>query len=372
MSKSTVDRLNAKPNCTVGVDWKNFLLEHPWYPTRFLIKHFGIKAFDLDNWKRSHPEVREIIKNPEENFQFAKTSDQTVRALGKAWRFLFEEVLEIDFEKASSIEEVIKLQNVSRPPWGFICDADVFEKIEGYERWLAEGYTQIAFVVYHIYPGRNWTNRVGVLPWMFAQTGKKFSYDDLINCLEHIYIRFLCELPCHAPEAKLKRAKQDFYARAMEASFITTAKLARFGLTGHLAKEFGIKSLVRALKDKFGAELGKIDLARNAWNAARFRKENPSVSTKKCIYCGSKPVDLHHLLPRKAYPHLTYDSENVVPLCGSVHNAITRRAISESLQKKFGEAEALWRAAKKGQKTATFDDAMRQAHEEAHQHSSDA
>ncbi len=363
MTISITDRLASAPSITKGADWKTFLLKNPWYPKRFLVAHFGIRTYDLDNWKGNHPEVAQALANPKTNFHIAERSDDVRESLKKAWRFLFEQVLEIDFKSDGAANEIIRLQGIGKSAWGFLCDSRSFKKIDGYDEWIAEGYTQIAFVVFNIYPGEAWAHAAGILPAMFSQTGKLLTRSELIELLENIYLRFLASLPSKPSDEEINEAKRIFYIRARENSFMTTAMLRPYGFTGHMTPH-GVKDIVLAVRHKFGVELGLETDVKDSWSASKFRKQYPDRHLDQCHYCRRAPVDLHHLLPREEYAELVFEGENVVPLCTHVHAAISRNKISLDSAKELSAATSAWKTAKKGVKLRAFDDAMRHLHKE--------
>ena len=364
LTNSIADRLNSTPRIVQGKDWKTFLLKNPWYPKRLLVAHFGIRAYDLDNWKRTHRAVKPALEDPKSNFRVAITPDDLRESLSKAWRFLFEQVLEIDFKSDAAPKEIIKLQNVSRSDWASLCSSRRFENIPGYDEWIAKGYTQIAFVVFKIYPAGTWASDAGILPAMFNQTKTKAcTRTELIDLLEKIYLRFLSDLPRNSPKEDIRDAKRIFYVRAQENSFITNAMLRPYGFTDHMTPH-GVKDIVLALQARYALEMGLPTDAGDNWNSSEFRKRFPERALDRCHYCDRKPVDLHHLLPRNEYPELVFESENVVPLCTLVHNAITRNGISCDCAGEFTAAASEWKSAEKGERLQTFDGAMHRLHRE--------
>jgi hypothetical protein len=360
---SIADRLKSPPRNTQGKDWKTFLLKNRWYPKRLLVAHFNIRPYDLDNWKRSHPEVTQALADPRYNFHFAETSNDVRDSLRKAWCFLFEQVLEIDFSGDLAPREIIKLQGIAKSDWGLLCDRRIFEKMDGYDEWIAEGYTQIAFVVFKIYPGEQWARATGISPAMFSQTRKLLTRAELVGILEGIYLQFLADLPGNPSDKEVSEAKEIFYIRARESSFITNSMLRPYGFTEHMTQD-GVKDIILALRHKFAVELGLEAGVKDGWSASKFRKMHTSANLNKCRYCSRTPVDLHHLLSREEYSELIYDAENVVPLCTLVHSAITRNKISHDSAEKLRNAVSAWIAAKRSRKLDVFNEVMHELHKE--------
>lgn len=354
--------LSQTPPSLVGKDWKTFALQHPWYPSRLLVKHFGLKKYDLDNWKRVHPQVREALLRPPDNFREAESPSDILRSLTKAWRFFIENVLQLDLTQDTAGLSIAKLQGIGKSDWAFLLDSRILGKLNDYNDWIAQGYTQLAYVVFHIYPGRNWAETSGLRPSLFSQTSKIHTRGELVELLEHVYLRFLADLPQSPSPDDISDAKRVFYVRASEASFITNEVLSSYGFRAHMTPH-GIKDIVNAVRQKFGADLGLEALAISNWSTSEFRKRFPKRELSVCQYCGRKPVDLHHLLERSEYPELIYEDDNVVPLCTLVHSAITRNVISVESARQLIRAAEQWKTSKDG-RLATFDNVMRAIHNE--------
>ncbi len=366
MPISTEDALARRPAAPQTTDWKTFLLNYPWYPKRLLVAHFGIQPYDLDNWKRTHPEVRHALRNPRTNIDFAKNTADAQNALWGAWRFLFEEVLEIDSYQAENVPKILNLQGISKSVWGFLLSRDRLAKIDGYDAWISQGYTQLAFIACRIFPGEEWARKMGVLPAMFAQTSKELRKPELEEMLSHIYLKFLANLPDGATEQQVNQAKLIYCTRAGENSFLTAPMFRQYGLTSHLAKPYALKDVIEGLRHRWKVEQNLESASSHNWSAAEFRRRYSTGKLDECRYCRRKPVDLHHLLSRDSYPELTFNMENVVPLCTLVHSAITRKALSQPSSAMIDAAEKNWKKAQPGERTASFDAAMQQIHRESY------
>ena len=196
---------------------------------------------------------------------------------------------------------------------------------------------------------------------MFHQTRRialeKIPVQDMI---EHVYLNFLANFSNNNPDF----AKEVFFARHNEQGFITKRHLAEYGVPQpFFKKEGGLRILLERIAEKFGKELGILGYEDSNWSSGEFRRKNPDLLLDRCKYCGIKPVDLHHLLPRKEYPSLTYHPENVIPLCIQIHGLITRNNLEEEQSKKYQSAIKKWHLAKDGRKTTVFDDIIKELHQ---------
>ncbi len=353
-------RLEQTPSSAIDADWKTFLLKNPWYPSRLLIKHFGIQKYDLDNWKRTHAAVRVALSNPRDNFRDAETPQDMRSSLAKAWKFFFDSVLQSDLSNKHQALEIANLQGIGKSDWAFLLDSKVLRQLDDYERWVAQGYTQFSFIVFNIYPGEARARSVGLVPSLFAQTSKVHTRTELIELLEHIYLSFLADTPSAPTEDDIADAKRIFYVRAGEASFITNERLRRYGFRANMTPH-GVKDIVQALRHKFGVDLGLEATPNNNWSTSEFRKRFPDRKLSECQYCGRKPVDLHHLLERNEYPELIYDNDNVVPLCTLAHSAITRNALPLELAQQLISAAEQWKV-RSEKKIKAFDSVMKAIH----------
>lgn len=94
------------------------------------------------------------------------------------------------------------------------------------------------------------------------------------------------------------------------------------------------------------------------WNTKAYRDQHPERKLGRCLYTNTVPVDLHHLLPRKDYPELTYHKENIVPLNPQVHSLISRKKWSRQAEEMYAKATKEWLKAPEGEKIQTFDTVM--------------
>jgi hypothetical protein len=75
---------------------------------------------------------------------------------------------------------------------------------------------------------------------------------------------------------------------------------------------------------------------------------------------------LHHFIERAQDPALTYDVENVTPLCVAVHAKISRGNLSVDQQRLYAEATLAWQSAGKGRRTVAFADVMESLHRDVY------
>jgi hypothetical protein len=196
---------------------------------------------------------------------------------------------------------------------------------------------------------------------MFHQTRKRaLEKIPVQEMIEHVYLNFLVKLIDNNPDF----AKEVFFARYREQGFITKSKLDEYGIPQpFFKKEGGLRNILDRIAEKFGKDLGLVGDEDSNWSSGEFRRRNHDLVLDRCKYCGIKPVDLHHLLPRKEYPSLTYHPENVIPLCIQIHGLITRNNLEEDQRINYQSAIKKWHLAKDGRKTTVFDDIMKDIHQ---------
>ncbi len=311
-----------------------------------------------------HPRVRERLTDPSHNFRLADEtiSPDALRAsFTQGWRFLIENVLQLDTSAPNTPWNLTELQSVSSSDWSFLCNSKQLRMLPGYDAWISQGFTQISYVIYHLYPGEAWARDAGLRPELFAQTHKKLTRPELMDLMEHIYLRFIVGLPSNASDAQVAEARRRYYLRAKERSFFTSPQLRRYGFRANMTPH-GVDDIKHGLHARIAAQLGEAGGFGELWNAGEFRKRFPSRDFSKCKYCGRAPVDLHHLLERADYPEFIYNGDNVVPLCTQAHSAITRRQIPPEVHASLGVARDLW-IANEGARYHAFDASMRALHD---------
>lgn len=344
-------------------DWRDFLIQHPWAPRRVLIAKYGIRDYDVDNWLRGNPSARQILDSDRWHLTRDKSASRIRETMEKAWKYYIEEELGINVEAPAAVLQLIRIKTPARP-FQFLVDGHYLNRLSGYTRWVADGYTRVSFAICDIWPGRAFADKRNLLPGLFLQTKKTaLGRQDAIGLVKHIYLCFLCDSVESSEDADY--VKQRFYARYTERGFITGAQLREHGMsTLHLNSHGGIPSLLEAVAGEFAADLGLQGSAASRWNGQAFRQSKPGINWDQCHYCGRRPVDLHHLLPRSEYPELVYDEENVVPVCVQVHAAITRQTLDDNFRQAYSRAQKAWLKASPGGRTVRFDEVMSLAHRE--------
>lgn len=338
---------------SLPLEWKDLLLKHKWMPTALLIKQFGIARYDIDNFLRKSA-VRVVL----EPWRISlKQPCERLRAiLTQAWKYYLTEIENIDLDHPPRVwvPKLISLKNVSRGGtcFSFLTNSKYLE-IACPERLIefrSKGFTNIALAVYQFWPGRNYLLRSGVLPFMFLQTHRQaLEHIDVESMIEHVYLNFIAEEgTVSSPEALLE-AKERLYVRHYEPGFLSKETLDRFGVPYNFYKDSGgLRLVLKKLAEKYAVELGYVPGTNTHWSSAEFRKMFPERVLDACEYCGLRPVDLHHLLPRDRYPTLIYEAENVVPLCVQVHGYITRGNWTSEEARDYQKCVKAWFKAKPG------------------------
>jgi hypothetical protein len=346
-------------------DWKTFYLRYKWMPTSIIIKKYNLHHYDITNFKKI-PNIRRLLEPWK--ISLNQNRERLFEIFCDAWKYYIVEVakINIDTDVSSWVPKLIALKNISRKESGgfsFLTQSKYLQIIcpQTLVDFRSRGFSNIALGVYQFWPGEKFLKNNGVLPFMFHQTRKtalgKIPVQDMI---EHVYLNFLSDFD----ESDTDFAKELFFARYREQGFITKQHLIKYGVPPNLYNEGGgIRILLERIAEKFGNELGMLGDEDYAWSGNEYRKRNPDLVLDKCKYCGLKPVDLHHLLPRKEYPSLAYHEENVIPLCIQIHGLITRKNLEEEQHEMYQAAIKKWHLAKDGRRTAVFDGVMKELHQ---------
>ena len=355
------------------MDWKDFLLKYKWMPSDQLRQRFGIKRHDIDNFRRK-PEVRAVL-DPW-RISLTQPLERLREILKSAWGYYFTQVEHIDFDTSRSlwVPKLLATKNVSKGDFSFLTNSKYLKIVcpEPLKNFRERGYTNIALAAYEFYPGSDVLRRNAVLPYMFQQThSKALESTDAESMIEHVYLNFLTGFDAPLSLDQMKFAKEKMYVRYRETDFVTGTELSHFGVPANFYSKKGtLSSILESLHRKYGEELGYLEDVNPNWSSTTFKKQFPDRNTGSCEYCHLMPVDLHHLLPRKEHPHLTYVSDNVVPVCVNVHQRITRRLWTSDEEVAYNNAKREWlRAPKETSRQHLFKGAMDLIHSKAYSNS---
>ena len=345
-------------------NWKDLLIEYPFLPTRYLKHKFpDFQSHDLTNWKKKSSVV--AILNLDE-WKLSKTGmsrEKARRILSSLWKYYFCNELNYDFRNDPEI--VVKLLHTKtdrdHPLNSMLTNSSYFKQTGySYENWRSKGFTNISFVAFHLFPGKEWCEKNFINPSLFLQTQfKEVTIKEKLSLMELIWLRHIKKISSDNENNKIETAKKIFYARHMDNDFFNRRKeWSKFGLSSNLHKG-GYRRLEKHLADKFANDLGITSVFNETWSASRFRRENHNIDFSKCKYTNTSPIDLHHLLERSQYPEFIYHSENVVPINAQMHTYITRGKWTKEIKERYLLAQKSWINASEGEKINCFEEVMR-------------
>jgi hypothetical protein len=326
---------------------------------------YGIKGYDLSNWKKANPGVANFIDEERPRWVLAQLEDPELirRSLKAQMKYYVEEVLGIDV-KLENASEMLRTIKHPKKPWGRLVQRKYLEKLPEFDAYQTEGFTIVTFLVHAIYPGKTWCNENGLLKQNFPQRrNKKIDFLDAVQMLKDIYFAQISDVEDRETAIKI------FLIRKTEQFFFRREDFTSKGVSSLVFSTFSKQALVERISQDFVSELGGtvgLSESSESWSSAKFRKL-VGQELQTCRYCKRKPVDLHHLIERRTDPSLTYHEENVVPLCTQAHALITRNALSPKAQELYNEARLAWRKAPAGQKTSCFDEALEVIHDQAYE-----
>jgi len=344
-------------------DWKEFLISHPFLPTRYLVQKFpNFKKHDLDNWTKK-PNVQTSLERSKwrlkKNGMLKKDAR---RILEEYWEFYLRVELKLDLENDPEIvEKLIHLRgDRSHPLNSVLTNADYLNQTgDDFDKWRKYGYTTISFAVMNIFPGKDWCKKLSIKPFMFYQVQfKNIDQKKIIDFMEWIWLRHIKKVTPEDGLNKIEIAKKVFYARHMDKDLMDRTLWQKYGLSTNLQKG-GIKRLEKLLAEKFASDLKIKSVFRELWSADKFRKENPDINLDKCIYTKSNPVDLHHFLERSNFPEYIYHKENVIALNPQMHAFITRKKWDKEIEEEYKAAQENWINAADSQKVRVFEKVMK-------------
>jgi len=337
--------------------WKDLLIRHKWLPPRFLIDEYGIRKHDIDNFMRGR---RAFFDGWRLSLK-SRDQYQLRRILADAAKFYWRRpnVLPESADTHEWVTALISHKNVRHTHFSFLTDSRYLKTAfpREFERYRTRGLTNTAFVAWHLYPGHELLESLGVLPWMFHQTTRAIrDFVPPTAMLEHIYLWFYCT---DEDRSEPDFPRERFVIRGLEQRFLTSADLALFGMPQNLYRPDTLREIKESLQRRYSDELG-LGSAGQAWSRGAFFRRHPEIQFSRCAFCASRVFDLHHLLPRAAYPEFAFHAENVIPLCPNIHGAWTRRLLPADLQRAYLIAMKQWL---KTPSVLLFNDVMHQAHE---------
>ena len=194
-------------------NWKDLLIENPFLPTRYLKQQFpDFEKYDLDNWMRK-PSVGAILNLDE--WKLSKTGmnrEKARRILKSLWKYYFCNELNYDFDNDSDI--VVKLLHTKidrNHPLNSMLVTSSYLKQTGYayEDWREKGYTNISFVVFHLFPGKEWCEKNFVNPSLFLQTQfNEVKIKETLFLMELIWLRHFKKILSDDSNNKIETAKK--------------------------------------------------------------------------------------------------------------------------------------------------------------------
>lgn len=342
-------------------DWKAFLIRNKWAPFRLIKEKYpGLERYDLDNWLKKD-RVKKVLNRDYWTPSLEMHPKQASDVLGAMFKYSIEEEQQILLSKQDAAKKLLQMK-ASEFMRNYLTKRHLELLPGNYKQWSNKGYTAISFMCLHVFPGKKYCEEKGLLPGMFFQSSiTEIDNSELLAMLEVIYLRHLKQLPNESDQASIDEAKEEFYCRCDDKGFITNEDLRTYGWTlAATKKRGGISQWLQALADKFAVDIGlnSDDAQENRWNTWRYRQENPGRELTRCFLTNSIPTDLHHLLPRKDYPELTYHPENVVAISPAIHAFITRRSWSKETEDLYIKAINDWIKAKEGEKIECFSSAF--------------
>jgi len=348
-------------------EWKKFLYRYKWMPVSELRKRFGIKKHDFDNLMHK-PKPRAVLAPW--RISLDRSPEELRKILTSAWQFYLESVLEIPFDRPATewVPKIISLKNISRGSGYFFLTASKYlktaRKLE-FEEYQNQGFTNIALALYEFWPGYARLRAAGVEPYMFFQTKKEkiLEHFDAKDMVEHIYMRFFSGLEENPTPERIREARELFYAFSEDQEFLTSRDLNRFGITPQYYVDVGIQEIKKQIAREFGEELSYEVPSDPTWDRKRFLSDHPDFECEYCEYCGMFPVSLHHLLYRNEHPEFTYEEENIVPLCLTIHGMITHKKWTPDLESEYDAAMRSWQKASSGFRKREFKSVMRKLHD---------
>lgn len=345
-------------------EWKNFYICNPWANPSILIEKFGIKQYDIDNWRRANPNVKSILDRAKWKLSQSQSKEDTFSSLKFAWRYYITSELEWKLTDTDIDSNLLSLSS-PKSPYAFLTDKRYLSKLDGYDLWTQQRFTAVSYAICNIYPGGDWSAERGLSAQLFTQTRNSIKdKETALGLIEHIYLKFYKKLGKESSQKEIDDAKKIFIARHTEQGFFSNKVLQDYGFKAkYFCEGLNTRKAMKEIAYKFSKDLnlGGIAETKN-WNTEKYRLQNPERDFSKCMYCGRAPVDLHHLIARSKRPEFTYNAFNVVPLCTQAHANISRKRLSANIIRAYAEAEKSWFRSDDTKKIEQFNKVMANIH----------
>lgn len=347
-------------------DWKTFWFENKWATSGFLIDKFKIKRYDYDNFFNDNQ--RDDIKKFRDKHSY-KRQDIKPKELrnifADVWAFYWEE--EIKEDLPVDADEFVKFclnfrglkirdSNVS-----FLMNPNYVKRLPNFKDWEDNGYTYLSYLFLNFEPTASRLATAKIVPEMFQNTTlSQMTRDQAVDFLNDLYLFHFKGLSNNTTDRKLKAAKQQFYFCYKDTGFFNSREARKLGFSTTIP--FSYIEIKERLRSNYAIELGLESNESATWSKQKYLDLNPKFDGDKCLFCDAPNPDFHHLLQRAIYPELTYHPENLVPLCSTSHNAITRNK-DPILKSTYRQCIKHWKAAPDGLKAEVFNDLLSHFHD---------
>jgi hypothetical protein len=265
-------------------DWKTFLIRNKWAPVRLIQKLYPDfnPRYDLANWTKT-PRVKQLLNREYWSPSLRMEDDQAGEVLKAIFKYYFEEDLGIDFNDADAAYQLISHSWDRRHELYVYTGTDYLALTKGdHAAWRRKGYTNTAFIAYHLYPGMQWCIKRALMPEMFYQSeNDKIDDKTVLAMMEIIWLRHIQGLNNQASPEEIKNAKEEFWCRCEEREFIRQKEhWMRWGISALLLKRKpGYREWEINLANKFGIDLGLEEETTEKgarWNTRSYRPPLPA------------------------------------------------------------------------------------------------
>jgi hypothetical protein len=356
----------SRQTVTNEMDWKDFWFANKWASNSFLQRKFGITSYDYENYFRNRSglkELRDRFTHSNENLR----AEELSLIFSDVWEYFWleESLQKLPETDKEFLEFCIKYTQTElrNSPLSFLVDHKYFAKLPEAKSWKASGYTYLSYFFLNYEPTASRLRTLFAIPEMFRDTTLSgLSLEEATRFLSHLYLYHYKGLSESSADKSVRAAKERFYYSYKETGYFHYREARALGYSTTIP--FNYAEVKERLKFTYGVELGFVDTQSLMWSKRKFKEIHPDLDLEKCAFCNAPRPDLHHLLFRSEYPELTYHRENIVPLCSTSHNAITRNR-DPILNAVYRDCVAKWKAAAEGEKINVFSDILRHFHNSA-------
>ena len=142
-------------------EWKAFLIENKWASPSLIKKKFpSFNKYDLDNWIKKD-RVKRVLNREYWSPTLDMSKDQAIDVLGAIFRYSLHCEQNFSLNDPEAAPTLLQLKASSGVLKTYLYSKYLDQLPYNYKAWSQKGYTAVAFMCFHIYPGKSYSEKAG-------------------------------------------------------------------------------------------------------------------------------------------------------------------------------------------------------------------